>query len=97
MTDCVSLKSDTLDEGVRISYAVRLAICEFKSTGIAYPSECKKVEDTVHSISTASLSLWGNCIKKLEEKPQHWTTLSNNIQNALALCSAARHEIEKGV
>ncbi|KAF8429639.1 Tht1-like nuclear fusion protein-domain-containing protein [Tirmania nivea] len=94
LVDCAALEGDALDVNVKISYAVRLAICEFKSTGVSYPSECKKLGSAGPSAYTTTL-VRQKCIKKLEEKPQHWTTLSNNIQNAVALCAAARHEIDK--
>jgi len=93
--DCAAFKGDALDVDVKISYAVMLAICEFKSTGVSYPSECKRL-GTVGPAAYKITPARQKCIKKLEEKPQHWTTLSNNIQNAVALCAAARHEIDKG-
>ncbi|RPB24528.1 hypothetical protein L211DRAFT_848836 [Terfezia boudieri ATCC MYA-4762] len=94
LVDCVALEGDVLDVNVKISYAVRLAICEFKSTGVSYPSECKTL-GSVGSGAYKATPARQKCIKKLEEKPQHWTTLSNNIQNAVVLCAAARHEIDK--
>lgn len=92
LVDCAALEGDALDVNVKISYAVRLAICEFKSTGVSYPSECKRLGSSGAYKPTPAQQ---KCIKKLEEKPQHWTTLSNNIQNVVALCAAARHEIDK--
>lgn len=92
MVDCAAFGSDPSTEEVRINYAVKLAVCEFKTTGVSYPDECE-----VWGIAAVTKSpAWQSCIKKLEEKPQYWTTLSNNIQNSLALCHAARHEVEKG-
>ncbi|KAJ5899369.1 hypothetical protein N7495_004113 [Penicillium taxi] len=35
------------------------------------------------------------CLKALESRPQWWTSYSNNRQNAMVLCHAARHEAEK--
>ena len=95
LVDCAALEGGALDVNVKISYAVRLAICEFKSAGVSYPSECKKL-GSAGSGAYKPTPAQQKCIKKLEEKPQHWTTLSNNIQNAVALCAAARHEIDKG-
>jgi len=95
LIDCASLKGDALDVNVKVSYAVRLAICELKSAGVNYPSECKRL-DSVSPSAYKTTPMWQKCIKKLEEKPQHWTTLSNNIQNAMALCGSVRHEIDKG-
>ncbi|KAF8471283.1 Tht1-like nuclear fusion protein-domain-containing protein [Kalaharituber pfeilii] len=87
MRDCAVLSSRKVDDDLRTKYAVELALCEFKSTGISYPQECKDLGN----YRSPKLK----CIRKLEEKPQHWTTLSNNLQNVISLCVAARHELEK--
>lgn len=36
------------------------------------------------------------CLASLESRPQWWTSYSNARQNAIAICHAARTEIEKG-
>jgi len=82
ISDCNSL--DTTRSDLRYRYAARLAVCEFEATGILYPPECRDGDG--HK----------KCIKRLEERPQWWTTLSNNIQNAMVICAAVRHEVEKG-
>ncbi|KAI5807926.1 Tht1-like nuclear fusion protein-domain-containing protein [Peziza echinospora] len=92
MLDCSTLDTKSVNEHIRTTYAVKLAICEFESTGINYPGECKAVRSGA-PILQHSLT---RCLKRLEEKPQHWTTLSNNIQNVMALCAASRFEVEKG-
>ena len=38
----------------------------------------------------------GQCLKSLESRPQWWTSYSNNRQNAVVMCQAARAQIEKG-
>ncbi len=38
----------------------------------------------------------GQCLKALESRPQWWTSYSNNRQNAVVMCHAARAQIEKG-
>jgi hypothetical protein len=38
----------------------------------------------------------GQCLKSLESRPQWWTSYSNNRQNAVVMCQAARGQIEKG-
>ena len=35
------------------------------------------------------------CLKALESRPQWWTSYSNNRQNAMVICQAARIETEK--
>ncbi|KAI9873558.1 MAG: hypothetical protein M1830_010857 [Pleopsidium flavum] len=37
----------------------------------------------------------GQCLKSLESRPQWWTSYSNNRQNAVVMCQAARGQIEK--
>ena len=36
------------------------------------------------------------CLQSLESRPQWWTSYSNNRQNAVVMCQAARVDIEKG-
>lgn len=36
-----------------------------------------------------------SCLRALESRPQWWTSYSNNKQNALIICQAARAEVEK--
>lgn len=90
MVDCAALEDSTIDDSVKVIYAVYLAICELKSTGISYPKECNDLKNSEAPKRQI-------CITKLEEKPQYWTTLSNNLQNALIICAAARQEVEKGL
>jgi len=93
MLDCSTLDTKSVNGHIRTTYAVKLAICEFESTGINYPGECKAIRSGT-PILQHSLT---RCLKMLEEKPQYWTTLSNNIQNVMALCAASRFEVEKGM
>lgn len=37
----------------------------------------------------------GQCLKALESRPQWWTSYSNNRQNAMVICQAARIEVER--
>ncbi|KAJ5983829.1 hypothetical protein N7481_005928 [Penicillium waksmanii] len=37
----------------------------------------------------------GKCLKALESRPQWWTSYSNNRQNAMVICQAARIEVER--
>lgn len=89
--DCSSLEDRPQDGGLKISYAAQLAVCEFEATGISFPRECKDL-DGGKWLEVKVMK----CVKKLEERPQWWTTLSNNIQSAVVMCSAIRHEVEKG-
>lgn len=84
ITDCNTLES-TSAAGYR--YAAHLAVCEFEAAGVAYPHECKDIARRGHH----------RCMKRLEERPQWWTTFSNSNQNAMMICVAVRHEVEQGV
>lgn len=85
--DCASI--ETPHGNTKIQYAAQLAVCEFEAAGISYPPECSELT----SPGGAGL---GRCLKALEERPQWWTTFSNNVQNALVICAAMRQAIEKG-
>lgn len=89
--DCSSLEGKPQEGGLKILYAAQLAVCEFEATGISFPPECKDL-DRGKWLEVRVMK----CVKKLEERPQWWTTLSNNIQSTVVMCSAIRHEVEKG-
>lgn len=40
-------------------------------------------------------NILGQCLKALESRPQWWTSYSNNRQNAMVICQAARIEVER--
>ncbi|RPB16880.1 hypothetical protein P167DRAFT_570052 [Morchella conica CCBAS932] len=88
VSDCSTIegKNDIL----KITYAAQLAVCEFEATGIKYPRECQSLDGSPLRETRVM-----ECVRRLEERPQWWTTLSNNIQSAVVMCSAVRHEIEK--
>lgn len=88
--DCSSLDGKPQDGGLKILYAAQLAVCEFEATGINFPRECKDLDGKWLEVKVMK------CVRKLERRPQWWTTLSNNIQSAVVMCSAIRHEVEKG-
>jgi len=89
ISDCSALSDSSRDIDLRYHYAAQLAICEFEATGVRYPDECKGLSRKHKGHK--------RCIKRLEERPQWWTTLSNNIQNALMLCKAMGQQVEKGM
>jgi hypothetical protein len=89
ISDCK--KVDTFEGGsggLRFQYAAQLAACEFEAMGIDYPEECK-------SLGTPN-NRHSRCIHMLSKSPQWWTTLSNNVQNAMMICGSVRQEIEQG-
>lgn len=96
MLDCSALGYEDINEDIKINYAVKLAICELRGTGIVYPKECDNLPTHTENGSATERKRTMRCIKRLEERPQYWTTLSNNIQNAMLLCNAARQGMEKG-
>lgn len=89
--DCENLDTNAASNGgLKISYAAHLAICELHSTGISIPGECRSVDRMEDERALEK------CVKRLETRPQWWTTLSNNIQNAMVICTAIKHEVERG-
>lgn len=85
---------------LKMHYAVRLAVCEFEASGIQFPGECSnlgKGGGVGRSVRPATeKKRVHSCLKKLEARPQWWTTLSNNLQNAIVICAAVRNEVEEG-
>ncbi|KAA8909652.1 hypothetical protein FN846DRAFT_905483 [Sphaerosporella brunnea] len=89
VSDCGKLDAATGAGGdVRYQYAAQLAVCELDALGIEYPDACR-------ALNTRNSGYLG-CVKQLEGRTQWWVTLSNSIQNARAICDAARHDVEKG-
>ncbi|CAD6580993.1 MAG: hypothetical protein ASARMPREDX12_000330 [Alectoria sarmentosa] len=89
-------------EDVRSVYAAQLAMCEIVSAGSAVPQACKSLDvspgTNVHQtggFKNIRRDQLGLCLQSLESKPQWWTSYSNNKQNAMVMCQAARVDIEK--
>lgn len=91
--DCSAIGENNVQgSGIRVAYAAQLAVCEFEATGINFPQECRDLNNRKFQEIKVM-----KCVKRLEGRPQWWTTLSNNIQNAAVMCSAVRYEVEKGM
>ncbi|KAL9030393.1 MAG: hypothetical protein Q9196_001473 [Gyalolechia fulgens] len=97
-------------EDLKSIYAAQLAICEVTDTGSRPPGPCepfspnkdfqpghKLSHDTSRHGGTANelKARLSSCLQSLESRPQHWTSYSNNRQNAVVMCQAARMHIEK--
>ncbi|KAL8887571.1 MAG: hypothetical protein Q9215_004887 [Flavoplaca cf. flavocitrina] len=108
--DGSSLDPEESLEDVKSLYAAQRALCEIMDAGSKSPQDCRvfvpshsaqssrKVTRTfAHAGSTTSKikGKLGLCLQALESRPQHWTSYSNNRQNAIVMCQAARIDIEK--
>lgn len=106
LTSCKSIEGSSSDsehatDDVRSIYAAQLAVCELRSAGALTPPQCALISPTAsekqakgyHKIDKYHLS---QCLQSLESRPQWWTSYSNNKQNAVVMCRAARVDIEKG-
>ncbi|KAL8845408.1 MAG: hypothetical protein Q9176_000044 [Flavoplaca citrina] len=108
--DGSSLDPEESLEDVKSLYAAQRALCEIMDAGSKSPQDCRvfvpshsaqssrKVTRTfTHAGSTTSKikGKLGLCLQALESRPQHWTSYSNNRQNAIVMCQAARIDIEK--
>ncbi|KAL8642137.1 MAG: hypothetical protein Q9226_008541 [Calogaya cf. arnoldii] len=94
-------------EDVKSVYAAQLALCEIMAAGTRHPQDCEAFlpghsaqskRKVTHSFSNADPAVKGKlsiCLQALESRPQHWTSYSNNRQNAVVMCHAARVDIEK--
>lgn len=111
LASCQSVRSDdharwadvpaTLDR-IKSIYAARLALCELGDAVTAIPAACSPLRVTTHppyldadSLDSLSRDVIDGCLRVLESRPQWWTSYSNNRQNAILICQAARTEIEK--
>lgn len=108
-----SPNSEALLEDLQSTYAAQLAICEISDVGLPIPSNCdtfalkvdrnkkktlrKSQNNQRKSYKIDDKHQLSQCLQALESRPQHWTSYSNNRQNALIMCHAARIDIEKGV
>ncbi|KAL9005416.1 MAG: hypothetical protein Q9188_001810 [Gyalolechia gomerana] len=97
-------------EDLKSVYAAQLAICEVTDAGSKPPGPCepfspnkdfqfgRKLNHDSHRHGGTANALKGklsSCLQSLESRPQHWTSYSNNRQNAVVMCQAARMHIEK--
>ncbi|KAL8736820.1 MAG: hypothetical protein Q9166_000186 [cf. Caloplaca sp. 2 TL-2023] len=97
-------------EDVKSIYAAQLALCEITDAGSRPPGSCepfmpsnpaqlgRKFTGSFKQLDTAVIALKGKlgfCLQALESRPQHWTSYSNNRQNAVIMCQAARIDLEK--
>lgn len=89
--------SETILEDNRSVYAAQLALCEIESAGTPVPPPCSRIRSAGESkIPRPSRFDLSQCLHTLETKAQWWTSYSNNRQNAVLICQAARAETEKG-
>lgn len=105
LTTCQTLEvpqssSETAIEDVRSMYAAQLAICEIEGAGAPIPANCQfNVPASLtsdHAFLKKGSKQLERCLGTLESRPQWWTSYSNNKQNAILLCQAARVGIDKG-
>ncbi|KAK6354960.1 hypothetical protein TWF696_004088 [Orbilia brochopaga] len=73
-----------LDGEEKTFFATKLAICELSSANVDYPRECKGGLLARREIQ--------RCLRRLESRPQWWTSWSNCLQSVGVLCNAVREE-----
>lgn len=98
ISDCNNLSASSTANNameLKMHYAVRLAVCEFEASGIQFPGECSRFGSS--GGGGREKKRVQACLKKLETRPQWWTSLSNNLQNAVVICAAVRNEVEEGI
>lgn len=103
----VSDPEQSLEE-VKSVYAAQLALCEITDAGSGPPAGCgpflpgdsaessRKLTSSFDRSDAATKGKLRLCLQSLESRPQHWTSYSNNRQNAVLMCQAARSDVEKG-
>ncbi|KAI4272641.1 MAG: hypothetical protein L6R35_006471 [Caloplaca aegaea] len=105
-------EAEESQEDLKSIYAAQLAICEIKDAGSKPPATCDhflpdknfelsrklaQTSDENGSMASALRRKLGLCLQSLESRPQHWTSYSNNRQNAVVMCQAARIHLDKGI
>lgn len=75
--ECKEKGVDLVDPEIRTILAVKLSICEFEETGVAYPDSCRS-PPTVNNYKT--------CIQEFRANPQLWTTYSGNYRKLRSIC-----------
>ncbi|KAL8708891.1 MAG: hypothetical protein Q9225_007536 [Loekoesia sp. 1 TL-2023] len=108
--DGSNLDTEESLEDLKSTYAAQLAICEITDAGSRPPGPCEpfvpnrdyqpsqklnKGSNRHGGVGNALKGKLGLCLQSLESRPQHWTSYSNNRQNAVVMCQAARTHIEK--
>lgn len=83
---CIEKGISSLDPELRRKIAVKLSLCEFRISHIAYPNIC----DIINSEYEMDL-----CIESLERHSQHWTTFSGNYREVQAICHQQALPYEK--
>ncbi|KAL8948030.1 MAG: hypothetical protein Q9222_005746 [Ikaeria aurantiellina] len=91
-------------------YAAQLALCEIAEAGTKSPDNCRtflpvsqsqtgqkasKIFNQQGLLNGMRKDRLGVCLKSLQSSPQHWTSYSNNRQNAVVMCQAARKDVDK--
>lgn len=85
-------------DNIRSIYAAQLAMCEISGAGSSTPPPCKALAPKIDSKARRhpSKDQISQCLQALESRPQWWTSYSNNKQNAIVICQAARVDVDKG-
>lgn len=72
----------------RMSFAIRIAICELEIANVPIPPSCRNM--VVGSEEEAK------CMQRMHSSSQLWTTFSNSVQTVAIVCEAVRAETERG-
>jgi len=83
-----STSPDSIEGVEKITFATKLAVCEFKAADVQYPRECHDKLNAEWEVK--------RCVRKLEGRPQWWTSWSNCLQNIGVICQAVRHKADQG-
>ena len=85
-------------DDIRSIYAAQLAMCEISGADSSIPQPCKALAPKGDSKARRhpSKDQISRCLQTLESRPQWWTSYSNNKQNAIVICQAARVDVDKG-
>ncbi|KAF2398902.1 hypothetical protein EJ06DRAFT_94440 [Trichodelitschia bisporula] len=98
--DCQALNAPDA-ASVKQTYSMRLAMCELKEGG-KWPRQCKvflptREGCTENCFVSPTPRQTKDCLQKLGETPQFWTSFSNAGHGAVAVCEASRWENRQGM
>lgn len=93
LSSCFELQKASNSQHVdskKAALAARIAICEFESAGIDYPRDCRALKGGRADHGD------DGCLRRLADRPQWWTTLSNSMQTVNVICKSVAREAQRG-
>lgn len=88
---CNSLSYDSVEN---MEYALMLTFCELGSAKWKLPKVCFEISE---DFSKATRNKVKQCVKRLSDTPQTWTSYSGYFRDVFLMCFAIRYPMEKEI